>query len=381
MKRIFFVASRRVDHERWNGTSGDGSPTVVRLESDVQLVPGAIRYDMATDGKTPWMIVGAEKLPWSDAVRLALFPGSSSGATYETLCKDPSIPFSVRTAARDWLDFGASKGDPLLLALDDVVGVTETFVAVGGDESHVAVGVALWNAAIRDAVKCNKVVWVSNDMLRNMSSLDPIAFQLLLGAGKVIVRNEKIAFSWAVEQDIAPIMRYDDCTEPPSGDLTREAGDRSAIVDRFVDAKRVCHTMMAGPWIPRKPHLMQHEIIEIPLNGVSGWISKNVSGPRQLLLDPRRPVVLSICNNRAIEVRCSPNKKTLFLDGTREVDIAWAMQNIRTICVRSYEDAFRKIPIDVRFDRVICVDDGATRKDYIRECIKWGPVVVLKLKK
>lgn len=394
MKKIFFVAKSRVDHETWRGTDDLGRDIVVRAESDVEFFPQVVRYEIvAEDGKAPCIVIGAQKLKWSEAVRSALFPGSKSGTTYDWLAQDWKIPTDVRARAKRWFEFDWIKSrwevpdadsDPVRYAMDDLISPETAYEVVGGDETHLAVAICMWNAVLKDAMKRRKTVWIKEDMVRHMGTLDFAVLSSMRAQGKLVLRESgELAFAWAAgtkELEEA----HDDADVAPSTDLP--IGDFAACVDSFVDSKRVCCTMRAKTVIKRNPYVFAPiETVELERGKVYAWIHKNVvTNVRNLVLGDGRSAVVRVCEGRSVHALASYAKPgVVLLDGTREVEVGWAKKNVRTICVRGghYAEAIQKLPSTLRFDKVFCVVDSTTRMDWLRECNKWGPLVVIKLKK
>lgn len=395
MKKIFFVAKSRVDHETWRGTDDLGRDIVVRAESSVEFFPLVVRYEIAAaEGRaTPCVVLGAEKLKWSEAVRAALFPGSKSGTSYDWLAQDWKIPTDVRVRAKRWAEFDWVKSrwevpdaasDPVRYAMDDAISPETAYEAVGGDETHLAVAVCMWNLVLKDAMKRHKTVWIKEDMVRHMGAMDLSALNSMRARGKIVLRKSgEVAFAWAAGATELDEVR-DDADVPPSVDLP--VGDFAACVDAFVDAKRVCCTMIAKTVVKRNPYVFAPlETIELERGKVYAWIHKNVvPGVRNLVLGDGRSAVVRVCEGRSVHALTSYAKPgVVLIDGTREVDVGWAKKNVQTICVRGgdYAEALKKLPGTLRFDKVFCVLDSTTRMDWLRECNRWGPLVVVKLKR
>lgn len=385
MRKIQFVAKRRLDHERWLGEDG----SIVRLDTlSKPFLVGVATYTILTDGRTPCVVLDARKLPWSDDVRRVLFPDSPRGKDFESLVKDAQYTHDVRSVAWAWYRFSwtpTPSDDVLELALNDAISAEDAY-QITKSVTHPAVRVAVWNRVIKAAMKRHRSVWVSGAMCAHERALNPDALRMLHERKKIVKEHGRIAFVWAYAQ-IRHLhgerTMYDDQDADPTDDLSVDSGDLAASVDAFVDSHRVCNTMLKDDikWVARNPFVLKPtETFDVPRRKLMAWLDTHAT-PRDLVVAEAYGGVVRVFDNRAVDVRPSMvNKSTLVIDGTREVTAEWAKSNIATYSLRNGFDDLRILPPGLRFDKVYAVTDGATRECALRECCRFGQLVLIKLK-
>lgn len=374
-----FVAERRLDHERWVGESG----LIVHMETCVpSFLPRVVSYDLYVKEGGTCVVLVAKKIPWGQSVRRALF-GVDEGEFID-LIKSSSCSAQTRAVAKMWANFGTDTVETLGACLCDEMEPEEAWKREGGPT--LPVHIAMWNRAIKNAMKRGSKIWVDGAECANADSLDPEALKELVRAGRVLKRGGAIAFKWAVDQcEEAMESRFDDDEmiddqdAPPS--TSGFKADANAAVHAFVDRKKVCTSMYRGArWVSHRPWVMPElERYAVPRRNILNWLADRAT-PFDLVVCSKYEWMVRYEGDSPVDVRASllrPEK--LVLNGTRTVSAAWCIQHVRMVCVRDWVDVVKKLPYNVKFQHVYYVEEPGAPRCALRECARRGPLSVIDL--
>lgn len=390
MRVLVCVLTQRVDHDRWYT---DGK-RVVRLPYDPDaLVPFGMRYTLLVDDEVDAArILDREKLPWSSELRHAVFGTLYPRLTLEELMRHPSILSSKKDLIRRWMRSEETKRVPdvpsdltlMQRALDGELSPTEAFVCTRGHESSELMSVCMWLHEIKEAMKRHRAVWVSTHLTKNGTVMrDVRGIRRLVREGRVVRSGARVTFKWAATQlkhAAIPTQYIDDASVPPSSDLSQVRGDLAARVDDFVDAHKICNTMMrieVEDWVAENPFVLRPERTEnVPRRRLGEW-RRAAQAEGALLVGECVGCVVTLRGDKPVSAVSRPHSTEILMDGCAISCVA-AQTVMRSVWIDSFVDVARKLS-NVQFSRVYVVQEHGTEAGWMREMSRWGPVVVLRV--
>lgn len=396
--RTGVVFVKRHDHDKWI-TDKNEIVRVLGCEDFAPIAHGAIYSLWVDETRGCARILWSERTPWTDKLRARIFGASLAPLmSVQSFLDNPAIIPSKKTTARQWMQHdelrfrwrtgGQIPGFDVLAAARDGAISSSTAFEITRDPSHLAVCVAFWVEELTDAMKRHCTVWISAHLTKNCTHLeDETGIQDLVSSGRVVRCGARLAFAWAADKRAAFLIGEDDCDARPTTDLGVARGDRCARVDEFVNSKVVCNTMLRDDvaWGPVKPFEPSPETIErVPRFRLAIWLDQAENEGALILGDAVGCTVTYFADApdpQPLRVRSTMFKQQSALivnDSPQHLPLTAAIQKLKTITLRSYEDVFR-LPKTMRFAKVYAVQDAGTHPGWIREMHRFGPLCVLRV--
>ncbi len=386
MKLEHHVFVQRVDHDRWQSATRE----VVRIPGEPDVVLFVVEYAMLfmTEGGDDAKILSATKLPWSESMRKSMFGTSHVGSTPAQLLANPVVLRSKKDVLMKWSAMPdvpplLTESEILQRALDGELSPEDAFDMVR-DVEHVAVNVAVWHSELVEAMKRNRVVWLSTELTKNGKYIkNEKGFKELVRSKRVVKSGHRVAFAWAAEQASKAtfVEGQDDADCPPTADLTNPRGDLEARVDSFVDRRVVCNTMLRKElkWVPVNPFCLKPERTEHVMRFKLHEWQQRAEREGALFVGETMGCVVTLRNGLAVRVRPHLTRPNMLVLGDSDVVSCVAAQTqLSSVRLDGYADMLTKLPAGTSFARVYAVDELSTEDGWVREAARFGPVVLLR---